>query len=201
MQLDIESDASFASFLPGAKQDDRTCYAVFKMDKKLIGHRSHAEGRPIYEDREFVSIMVKGQDKQIFWREVTNEDRNRFPNAYEAFQRGAAAPVVGTPVEMLGLGPSTIEALKQKGVRTIEDLSELGDASLQGIGLGAREMKDRAKAFLSKSSEATAKLEAENEALKAQMAALVAKVDALTGSVATPAKRRPGRPAKQESMQ
>lgn len=201
MSLDIESDSSFASFLPGAKQDDRTCYAIFKIDKKLIGHKSHAAGRPIYEDREYVSIMVKGQDKQVFWREVTNEDRNRFPNAYEAFQKGISAPAVGTPVELLGLGPSTLESLKQKGVRTVEDLSELGDTALQSIGLGAREMKDRAKAFLSKNSEATLKLEAENAALKAQLAALSEKVDALASKDESPPRRGPGRPPKQERMQ
>lgn len=201
MSYDVESDAAFASFLPGAKQDDRTCYAIFKVDKKLIGHLSHAAGRPIYEDREYVSIMVKGQDKQIFWREVTNEDRNRFPNAYQSFQKGVSAPAIGTPIEMLGLGPSTVESLKQKGVRTVEDLAELGDAALQSVGLGAREMKDRAKAFLNKSSETTTKLQAENDALKAQLADLAAKVDALASQSPAPPKRGPGRPPKQERVQ
>jgi hypothetical protein len=110
---------------------------------------------------------------------VTEEDRNRFPNAYHAFKKGIQAPAIGTPVEMLGLGPSTLDSLKQKGIRTVEDLSELSDIALQGIGLGAREMKDRAKAFLARSTEATVSLQAENAELKAQLAELAAKVSAL----------------------
>ena len=201
MQLDVDTDLAFQSFLPGARQDDSACYAQFKMDKKLMGFKSHEAGRPIYEDREYVSIMVKGQDKQVFWSEVTPEIKQRFPQAYAAFKAGVAAPVVGTPIEMLGLGPSSVEMMRLKGVRTVEDLAQLGDSGLEGLGMGARELQAKAKAFLGKTSERSVQLEqdlaaerARNTQLAEQMAALQAQVAELAATQARPR----GRPKKVE---
>jgi hypothetical protein len=184
MQLDIESDASFTSFMPGATQDDRACYATFTVEKKLMGLKSHEAGRPIYEDREYVKILVKGQDKQVFVREVTLEDKQRFPNAYAAFKRGIEAPVTGTPVEMLGLGPSSVEMMRIKGIRTVEDLAELGDDGLQGIGTGARDLQAKAKAFLGRTSSKAVELEQALAAERAKTAALQAQMEALGQQVA-----------------
>jgi hypothetical protein len=184
MQLDIETDQSFQSFMPGAQQDDRACYATFKIEKKLMGLKSHEAGRPIYEDREYVTIMVKGQDKQVFVREVTLEDRQRFPNAYAAFKKGIEAPVIGTPVEMLGLGPSSVEMMRIKGIRTVEDLAGLGDDGLQGIGTGARDLQAKAKAFLGRTSSQTVELEQALATERAKTAALQTQVEGLAQQIA-----------------
>jgi adenine-specific DNA methylase len=201
MQLDVESDASFTSFLPGATVDDKACYATFKVEPKLMGFKSHEAGRPVYEDREYVRILVKGQDKQVFWREVTDEDKQRFPNAYAAFKKGVEAVVSGTPVEMLGLGPSSIEMMRLKGIRTVEDLASLGDDGLQGLGMGARELQAKAKAFLGKTSVQSHELEqalaverAKTAAMQAQMQAMQAQVAKLLEAQAAPVVKRRGRP-------
>jgi hypothetical protein len=164
-----------------------------------MGFKSHEAGRPIYEDREYVSIMVKGQDKQVFVREVAEEDRRRFPNAYAAFKKGVEAPTIGTPVEMLGVGPSSVEMMRMKGIRTVEDLAGLSDDGLQGIGLGARDLQAKAKAFLSKNSEATLRLERELAAERAktsdmqeQMAKMQKQLAELAAAQSTPLNRRGG---------
>jgi hypothetical protein len=63
------------------REDDRGVVANFYLDKVLLGFKSREAGREIYEDREFVSIRVKGQDKMEVVREVTEQDKQRFATA------------------------------------------------------------------------------------------------------------------------
>jgi hypothetical protein len=180
-------DDSFSSFLPGV-QPDNTCICEFYLAPKLMAFKSRAEGRPIYEDREMVKIMVKGQDKQIFTREATDEDKQRFPREYAAFKMGREVAVVGTPIDMLpGVGPSFVQNMKAKGVKTIEDFVNLSDESLMNVGPGGRELQRRAKAMLGQTVDETIQLKDElnqervrRENLEAQIQALMEKVNDLS---------------------
>lgn len=170
---DALSDESFRSFLPGQQQeDDRSLIIEFFLDKKLMGAKSEAAKRQIYEDREYVRIMIKGQDKQIAVHEVTNEHRNRFPIAYQRFVQQKPAPMVGTPVEMMpGVGPSLGHHLKGLNLRSIEDLANISDENvLQGIGPGSRDLVNRAKAWLANQAPAATALQDELAAERAARA-------------------------------
>lgn len=210
MQLDVDTDDAFRSFLPGAAQeDDRALIIDFFVQKKLMGFKSHEAKREIYEDREFIRIRIKGQDKQEVVEEVKEHHRNKYPIAYQLFLMRKPAPVVGTPVEQLpGVGPSLAHHLKGLGLRSVEDVANVGenDAVLQNIGMGARELRDRAKAWLANTTDATvalqAQLAAEREARQASEAArerereeFEARLKALEGGRAAP-KRRKARRAK-----
>ena len=182
MQLDPTSDDAFRAFLPGQQQeDDRSLIVEFFVGKKLIGVKSVAAGKPVYEDREYVKIMIKGQDKQIVVEEVRPHHKTKFPIAYHLFQQQKPLPVVGTPVELMpGVGPSMAHHFKGMNLRTVEDLANVTDENTLGaMGAGARELVKRAKAWLTQSSERTQGLEAENQALKAQLADLVERMAAL----------------------
>ncbi len=183
MQLDVTTDESFRSFLPGHNQeDDRALIIRFFVDKALLGLKSKEAGRPIYEDREYVEIRIKGQPKQVVVKEVDAKIAQKYPHAYAAFKAGREAPVVGMPIEQLpGVGPSMAVTLKTFGVRSVEDMAALSDMGLQSIGGGARELQRRAKAFLEQSTEKTVALAEENNALKAQLEAMNARLSAIEG--------------------
>lgn len=185
MQLDPTSDEAFRPFLPGQQsEDDRMLIPEFFVGKKLMGFLSEKAGRPVYEDREFVRIMIKGQDKQIHVEEVKESHKQRFPIAYHAFLQKKPVPVVGTPIEMMpGVGPSMAHHLKGLNLRAIEDLASVTDENtLQRIGMGARDLVRQAKAWIEKSTgqaialaEEKSRLERENEELRKQLAEKPAK--------------------------
>lgn len=172
------TDTDFMPFLNGKTEDDSSLIVRFFVSPKLMGAKSEAAGRPIYEDREFVEIKIKGQDKQVVVHEVNEHYRNRFPIAYALFQRQKPAPVVGTPIEQLpGIGPSMAHSLKGLNLRTVEDLAAVTDENtIQRIGMGARDMITRAKAWLSQATERESKLAEENERLRKMLAEVQAPV-------------------------
>lgn len=199
--LDVGSDEAFAAFLPGRDmEDDKSLVVNFFVGKKLLGKKSQDEGREIYEDREFIQIQIKGQDKQVVVEEVKPEHKRKFPIAYHLFQQGKPAPVVGTPIEQLpGVGPSMAHNLKAINLRTIEDVANVTDENaLSAMGMGARDLVTRAKAFIAKAAPKTVALEEENKALKSQLAGMEESVRALQEQMAAlMAKKKGGRPKKE----
>jgi len=189
VQLDATTDESFVqSYIRKNGEDDSALIVRFFVKPKLLGLRSKQAGRPVYEDREYVEIKVKGQDKQVAVHPVKEEHKQRFPIAYMQFQSKKPAPVIGTPVEMLpNLGPSLAMHLKSINIRTIEDLSNISDENtLQAIGMGARELVNRAKQWVSGSStkeaglqEQIEKAKAENEQLREMVAQMQSRMEAL----------------------
>src|SRR5262252_50414 len=55
-------------------------------------------GRPIYEEREFVDIVIPGDRRSSIHEPVNEEHRARWPREYEAFKAGREAPLEGTPL-------------------------------------------------------------------------------------------------------
>lgn len=196
--FDETSDGSFLAFLQGLPSDDATCIARFFLKPVLLGKRSRDEGRPIYEDREFVEIKVKGQPQQVVHEQVTDAHRQRFPRAYAAFKAGQEMPVIGTPIEMLpGLPPSRLDSMKAIGMRTIEDIANAPEFALQKMGMGARELQDKARAFLGKSTQEVVKMQDELRAKDKQLADMQQQMAHLQAQIEALAKpRRPGRPRK-----
>lgn len=180
MQLDPTSEEAFRVFLNGLPEDDKDLIPRFFIDKKLMGAKSEAAGRPVYEDREYIEVKIKGQDKQIVVSEVTQKDKERFPRAYAAFQHSKPLPVIGTPVEMMpGVGPSMAHDLKGLSLRTVEDLARVTDENtLSRIGMGARDLVNRAKAWLAQQAPAVGAAQAQVEELQKQLAESEAKAAA-----------------------
>jgi len=145
-----------------------------------------------FENVEFVEIIIPGDNKTVVVHKVEEHHRNRFKNVYKAFQEGKAGAVVGTQLDLLGgLDPATIATLKYLHIHSIEALAEIGDNVLGNIGMGAREMREKARKYLTANY-----VDPEKEELKSRLAALEAKVTpvAIVNDEA-PAKPR-GRPAK-----
>jgi hypothetical protein len=133
--------------------------------------KSQQAGRPIFEEREFVRIIIPGDRRSMAVEPVNDEHRARWPKDYEAFTAGRAAPLEGTPLKewpVSAMTASKAEELAFFNIKTVEQLAALNDGQLQNLGMGARELRERSRLWLSVAKSGAAPLErlqAENERL------------------------------------
>ncbi|GAA0696357.1 chromosome partitioning protein ParA [Dyella marensis] len=183
---------------------DAAVYVEFSMEPFYLDARSREEGRPIYEDRPFITMMFPGDRTKKIARHafLTREeagngptDPERFPRQWDAFQRNQSQVPVGLPLkEWPPLSKSQVLELNAMGIPTVEALAAMPDSGL--TFLGARELRTKAQAWIdaSKGHAQESALIAENEQLKARLEALENQVKLLGD--ANPEKRGPGRPPK-----
>jgi len=166
-----------------------------------MNRESDEAGREIYEDRIYIKIEPPGQTKSVVNRVITDEHKKKFPEAWAKFESGKECNEGGTPIERLGNLPmSRYKELRAMGIRTIEQLGNTPDSKIGFIGPDSMNLKKEAKLFLAGQTEDSVKLhelEAENSAMKEQMAEMKEMLEQLTAAEAKPstAKRR-GRPPK-----
>lgn len=123
-------------------------------------------GRYIARDIEMVFITPAGS-KDVVEREATqwlNEVRQKarqsppmynpqwvahFDAVYKAWKDGQELPVNGTPIRTWSvLSPAQIQNLVSARVLTVEDLAAANEETLRTIGMGSRDLKAKALAFL-----------------------------------------------------
>lgn len=147
--------------------------------------KSKEEGRPIFEDKEFVRIRFPGDNKRELCapahemhynshagRQMTYAER--FQKVYQAFKEQNSEMVNGTPLsELPALTEARRSELRAFNVTTVEQLAGLTDSAGRKIGMHWREMSDAAQAYLKAASDTgeVAALRRQIEELKAQMGA------------------------------
>lgn len=191
------------SYNPNA-DPDAGVFPRFYVQAMPDGKRSQEEGRPIFRDVEMVEIRIAGDKLNIIDTKVNDEHRQRWPQHYAAFKAGRQVATVGTPVdEWPILTASKVAELKALNIFTVEALAELSDTGLAKMGMGARELQNKAKAFLetAKSGAVTNRLVQENERMRLEIDMLKQQIRELGAPPAElpaePAKR--GRPAKNKA--
>jgi hypothetical protein len=154
------ADAKFVRFYSRSKKDEA---------------KTAAEGRPIFEAREYVEIFAPGDKDTVVDRPVRELDKYVWPERYLAFRRGLSQESAGTPLTAWA-GVSNERAMEYAHfkIRTVDQLAEVPDGNLQNLGLHARAEREKARAYLAimKGNAPVAELKAENEALKARLDAL-----------------------------
>jgi len=140
------------------------------------GRKTADEGRPVFDDQEYVEIHVPGDRNSIIDTPVRDEHRRRWPQHYAHFKNGMESPSEGWAlVEWPGITRSQAEELAFFKVKTVEDLAGLSDGQLSKClpmgGFPLREAAQRALE-LAKGAAPAEKLAAENEALRANVASL-----------------------------
>ena len=177
---------------------------VFEMVPVELTAKSQEMGRPVFEDREHIHIFIAGDSRSEVFREVTDNDRQRFHEEYARFKQGieGEGQLVGTPIkEWPALKPSEVKEFEAMGLKTVEHIADMSDHVKQRFGMGANEYQAKAKAFLeaANGSAAATKLAGENEQLKSRIDDLerqIADLSEMMESATEPAKRGPGRPPK-----
>lgn len=176
---------------------------AFRVDYEDVPGKP-GEPRPV-EWCEWVKVGGNGA--------VTNEKVSRLEKdqilwpvirgAYESWKKGQEEPVSGTALAAwAGVNAAQADRLKLMHIRTVEDIAQLTDADLEKIGMGARAMREKARAFVA-NKQGSAKIEealADRDATIANQAAELAELRATVAELAAKAglepKRGPGRPPK-----
>jgi hypothetical protein len=170
---------------------------TFYLDKMQNNFKSEQEGRPVFDDKEMIRIITPGDTKSVIEAVVKMEHKLQYAREYEAFQKGMAAPIEGTPLEEWPpMTPATVANLKAANIHTVEQLAEVHDGLLANLGMGGRTLRDKAKNWLENAAggAVVSRLQAENETLKAQQEVQAKTIAELSNAVARlqPSTKQPG---------
>lgn len=154
---------------------DKSVYVKFYIKPKENEQKTAEEGRPIYEDKEYVEIRTPGNVTNIVNRPVTDMDRKRFALAYKEFKAGAEEQTgSGTPLlEAPWITRSQVEELSYLRIRTLEQLSEVGDDVCTRVP-GLFKLKARAKIMVDRAEKQApfTAMQLENEELRNRLETL-----------------------------
>lgn len=162
--------------------------AIFRRPKdeelRIDKYQSAKQGRAVYVDEVMCEVRIPADNgrRPVFpaeavWKKVQGRPityRERFPKAWDAFKRGEAPLVEGTPIEVMPLTPAKKAELKALAIYSVEQLAALDSEAMKRMGSGGRDLVEQAKTFLKSQDIKPQVLAAENEELKRRIAALEA---------------------------
>lgn len=184
---------------------DAGLYVEFRMENVHQVHESNKQGRPIYKQVPFIRCYVPGDKTKVVDRQARLEpfgdipsDPMRFPRQWQAFQNGQQVAHDGTPLaEWPKVNASQVRDLAGLNIHTVEQLSQVSDTALNGLGHGGRALRDAAVMWLDRAKD-TGAISRMQQDYDNKIAALEATVAALQNANANSAPRR-GRPPKDDS--
>lgn len=142
---------------------------------------SQRQGRPIFASQERVELLVPGNMLNIKVDIVTDEHRNRWPDAYAKFKKGQEIAVDGTPLEQWPLlKRAQVLELKAMNLFTVEHVASMPDTTCQSF-MGGMRIRALAKAYLDDAAAGAllAEKTAEAERRNAENAELRSQIDEL----------------------
>jgi hypothetical protein len=108
--------------------DDRL-HVRFFTKATMNQFRTDLEGRPIYEDLEYIEIWIPGDKSNINVRPVQLDDKMRFRKRYDDWKAGVVKQT-GTPLKLMPfLTESEVEELAYFRITTAEQLANVADSS------------------------------------------------------------------------
>lgn len=153
---------------------DKGCYTGKDIDFAIItspGSRDCVE--------RIVDDWLVQVDGQAHEGRMPIEWARGFREHYVAWKAGKEAPLNGRSVaDWPSIGPSTVKQLQDLKIRTVEDLAVANEEVIRRLGMGARELKQKAADWLKstqdsgKLTEELTTLRAENETLRVRCGSL-----------------------------
>lgn len=188
--FDPDSDSAFTQ-----QGKEGRNYVKFYRQWVRNNFKSKEQGIEVGEEQDFIIIICPGQPKTEVRRKASEQDKMQYSQEWSAYQQGKENQISGTPIELLpGLANGMADALKAIYVYTIEQMAGLPDLSLQKVGMGGSEIREKARAYLSKTSGEVTALRQQLADMQAQMAAMQAKM------MEAPAPKPRGRKPKAEAV-
>ena len=176
--------------------------ARFFNEPVLNPERTRAEGRPVYDDTEMVELIIPGDrltrgiflanEPSIYDKETGGyiSRAQLFDDAYKAFKRGEHRAVTGTPLEMWPvLTRARVMEIKAAGILSVEELASVSDSILGRLGMGARDEREQARAWLA-AAKGSAEVQAQATRI-AQLEDMVQKLPAAQGQAPAPEAAQP----------
>lgn len=181
----------------------------FDVVKEYMPKLSEIEGKRIYKNfvhRHFIKELGHSAGSrrikdEVYYNEEDqcwkvkrlagngHSDIKKFPHEWNRFQKGNNGIIEGTPIELIFKhDPSRADLFCRNQMTTVERLAGLTDADCQRGGMGWRDDRDRARAYLAKIEKAAGgiqnvakmqELEKENQSLKATVADISNKLNIL----------------------
>lgn len=178
--LDVDSDSTFAN------TKEARNYVKFYRQWVRNNFESKKQNIEVGENQDFVIIICPGQPKSEVRRKANDADKSQYRQEWAAYSDGKEHQVSGTPIEMLpGLANGMADALKAVYIFTIEQMAELSDASVQKVGMGGNEIRQKCRDYKGKNN-------AEVSALKAQLNEALAAIAELQRAQEQPPRAKPG---------
>jgi hypothetical protein len=188
------------------RNPDERLHVIFFKKAVQNSFKTLAEGRAIFEDRDFVKIFVPGDTTSIIETYARDDHKARFPRHWAHYQNTQGGNLEsGTPLSTWSiLTLSQVEELRALKFFTIESIATASDAQLQRIGMIAgmapvafRERANRFlhaakdESFINQQAETAKQLQEENQAMRQQMANMQKMIEDLAANQ----KKTPGRKA------
>lgn len=155
-------------------QADAHLRVTFGMFPQIDQDASDKEGRPIYKEVEYITIMVPGE-RDIVHRAAWKIDYDRFPQQYAAFKNKLSQDHAGgTPLKVVTwLSLGQVKELEYFNCFTLEQLASMPDSAAQKF-MSINKLKQLAKDHLQAAKEAAplTAMRAEMDKKDAEIAAL-----------------------------
>lgn len=161
MAMDVMQDEQSARY-----KDDHRLLVTFFLEPIQNTEKTLKEGRPIFDDTEFVRIMTPGDKNSVIVRTAHPEDKMRFAKQYQKFKDGNAQAASGTSLEKWPMvTKAQVEELKYFGIHTVEALADVADVHAQKF-MGINMLRQRARDYVeaSKGTQPLAEMRAQLEA-------------------------------------
>ena len=170
---------------------EASVFVEFYTDALELKYRSEEEGRPIFEDRAFVRLLIPGDTTNQIERVATDADKHKYPKAWARYVAGEKSAEYGTPLEQWPqITRAQMKEAKYFEIHTVENMAGLSDSHLSRLGMGFMDLRNKAKAYLD--AAAGTAIATKDAAEKARMQS---EIDDLKAQIAELAKPRRGRPA------
>lgn len=133
--------------------DEKLAIRFFKKAKQN-SEETLKQNRPIFEEVDYIQIVVPGDRTSTIVRPVSPADAVRFEKQYAHWKKTAEETMLqGTPLEAWGImSLAQIEEYRYFGVRTIDQMAELRDDVAMKI-MGGVQLKQKAVAFMALAKE------------------------------------------------
>ena len=163
---------------------------IVEFYKRAVQNRTKtmAEGRPIFDEVDYVKILVPGDRNTTVDTRVDSRYQRRFPRQWAQFQMNESQALSGFPLrEWPAITRAQAEELAHLNVYTVEQLSTLPDVYGSKL-MGFHDLKRKAEtylaaakdnAFVEKVSAQNAELKVQLDATQQELARLSAKFDKL----------------------
>lgn len=197
--FDLEEAKAIALATEPARKGDSQLHVQFYKHAELNAFKSREAGRKIFEDHVYIRIMAPANRLNIIETRATDEYKLRFAAQYSRFLQGLDQLAIGTPVsELPTITAAQALELRALKVDTIEQLAHVADTTVQILGTGGQELKQRAIRYLDQTADKSKQGE-EIRSLQAQLAEALNRIQSLekgpttsikvtAGTAATPGK-------------
>lgn len=154
---------------PFVDEKARPPYPQFETRAEVDKKASEEQGHVVFKDIDYIVLTMPGgkqvfdavavdffyqKEKMVIAGTYPKDWLQFFKQAFDEWKKGNEIPVSGTAIKHWPVAtPAEIAQLAAADVKTVEDLAEANESTLQVIGMGARVLRDKARTWLQSASD------------------------------------------------